>query len=77
MNSTPYLNQVYKDIKSECLSSKRLFIDEKFPPCDRSIKLKGNKNIAKTKWKRAKDLSDDPKFIANRISREDLEQGIN
>ncbi len=73
MATKPFLNQVYKDIKAECLRTGNLFVDDKFPPCDRSIDNKESAN--KTKWIRAKDLCNDPKFITGGISRKDLNQG--
>jgi len=56
MSCKPYLNQVYKDIKEECLRTGKLFTDDKFPPCDKSINVENKKSSTETKWVRAKNL---------------------
>jgi hypothetical protein len=76
MASKPYLNQVYKNIKAECLRTGKLFIDEKFPPCDKSINTKNKSTDHKIKWVRAKNLSSNPYFIVDGIKRDDLDQGF-
>ena len=75
MACKPYLNQVYKEIKEECLRTGRLFKDEKFPPNDKSINLKNSSSSSKVKWVRAKNLSNNPGFIIDGLSRDDLDQG--
>lgn len=77
MTTRPYLNQVYKDIKAECLRTGKLFTDDKFPPYDRSINIENSKNSYNTKWIRAKNLCRNPHFIVDGISRKDLNQGRN
>ncbi len=74
MATKPFLNQVYKDIKAECLRTGKLFVDDKFPPCDRSINI-SKKKSHQTKWIRAKKLCNNPHFIIDGISRKDLNQG--
>jgi hypothetical protein len=75
MATKPYLNQVYKDLKAECLRTGKLFIDDQFPPCDKSININNKKSGHKTKWIRAKNLCHNPHFIIDGISRKDLNQG--
>ena len=71
----PYLNQSFKDIKSECLRTGELFRDEKFPPRDKSINVSYKKNSTQTAWIRARDLCSNPRFIIDGIQRGDLNQG--
>ena len=76
MACKPYLNQVYKEIKAECSRTGKLFTDEKFPPCDKSINVKNKSTDQKIKWVRAKNLSSNAYFIVDGISRDDLDQGF-
>lgn len=75
MACKPYLNQNYKLLKEEFLRTGKLFKDEKFPPCDKSINVKNKSSSNSVKWVRAKQLVTNPFFIIDGISREDLDQG--
>lgn len=70
-----YWNQDFFSLKSKCLSSKRLFNDESFPPNETSLSRSGKK-LSKEKiiWKRASEL-DNPQFVVNNITPNDLDQG--
>ncbi len=76
MSFKPYLDQDYESIKRDCQRSNRLFEDEKFPADQSSLsrnnptKFKGNIN-----WKRASEIVDNPKFIVNNVTPDDLDQG--
>lgn len=73
-NFTPYQNQNFGQIKSECLRSKQLFVDDAFPPDNSSITKcqSSNKTIV---WKRPIEFCQNPKFIVNKIEPNDLDQG--
>ena len=75
MSCKPYLNQVYKDIKEECLRTGKLFKDEKFPPTDKSINIINKSTQNNVKWVRAKNLTSNSYLIVDGISRNDLNQG--
>jgi len=70
----PYLNQNYEKIKKECLKTKKLFQDNLFPASDSSLfrfnKLK--KNIV---WKRPHEIVNNPIFIADDLTANELNQG--
>ncbi len=72
----PYLNQVYESIKDECLKSNKLFVDEKFPPCDKSIDLNSQSIEKKVKWERAKSLSSNSHLSFSDLSEYDLNKGF-
>ena len=77
MSIKPFLNQNYERIKAECLKSNKLFEDDKFPANDSSIYRKVNfihKDI-KIEWIRPHEIFQNPKFIINGISGNDLDQG--
>ena len=76
MACKPYLNQNYKLLKEECLRTGKLFKDDKFPPCDKSININDKSSSKKIKWVRAKQLVPNPHFTIDGISRNDLDQGI-
>ena len=70
-----YKDQVFEELKAECLRTGKLFTDTRFPPCDTSIDVKNECKRERVKWVRAKNLSSDPQFIVNGLSRDDLDQG--
>jgi hypothetical protein len=67
-----YLNQNYDELKKECLASKKLFEDDRFPADETSIKSKFEKNqkLTNMKWKRPSEFSslsnELPKFIVSK-----------
>lgn len=79
MSVKPYLNQVYEDLKKECLKSKKLFTDPHFPANNQSIRINYEPSTPEAskvaRWVRAKDLVDNPRFIVDDINRNDLDQG--
>ncbi len=76
MSCKPYLNQNYKLLKEECLRTGKLFKDDKFPPCNKSIQVKNKSSSTKVEWVRAKNLVPNPHLIIDGIRRNDLDQGI-
>lgn len=74
----PFQNQVYSDIKRDCLRNKKLFVDPLFPSNDRSLFYKTSTPPG-ISWKRAKDIALSrnlqPKFIENTANANDLDQG--
>ena len=56
-----------------CLATNQLFVDPMFPPCDSSLYV--NKSCPETKWIRASELVDDPRFFVGGASRFDINQG--
>jgi hypothetical protein len=70
----PFKNQIYEDLKKECIKSGKLFEDPFFPAVDKSIFY--NQPIPNgTKWARPKDISTKPMFIDNVVDANDLDQG--
>lgn len=71
-----YLDQSYDKIKSDCLRSKKLFVDEKFPPNSSSL-YRFQRPIVDLAWKRPHEflLKKNPEFIVDRIVPEDIDQG--
>ncbi len=70
-----YLNQEYEKIKHDCLVSKTLFTDEKFPANNSSLfKLVKKPNI---QWKRPFEILLNPKFSTIDFDLFDLENDEN
>ena len=67
-------NQDYCKIKKSCLSNHSLFEDPKFPPKDHSLYYSRYPPV-KFEWKRASQISKDPKFFVDGASRFDINQG--
>lgn len=57
-------NQVYKNIKIECLRANRLFKDDKFPSSEKSLGLLF-RNKMPIRWIRAKELFPDAQLFAD------------
>ena len=74
----PFKNQVYEDLKRECLRNKRLFKDPLFPAESQSMFYKSSPP-AGIIWKRARDIAIEsrlqPKLIVNTANANDLCQG--
>jgi hypothetical protein len=70
----PFLNQVYAEIKQNCIESGELFVDDTFPANDKSIYTfkQGKKEIV---WKRPHEICPNPEFIVDSIVPNDLDQG--
>ncbi len=77
----PFLDQNYEKIKNECLKSKKLFEDDKFPANSSSIyKFKMpdfNGQPVNLVWKRPHEFLNNtsPQFIVESIVPEDIDQG--
>ena len=67
-------NQDYGKLKQSCLSNHSLFEDPKFPPNDKSLYY-SKYPPGKFEWKRASQISNDPKFFEDGASRFDINQG--
>ena len=67
-------NQDYGKIKQSCLLNHCLFEDPKFPPNEKSLYY-SRYPPAKFEWKRASQISKNPKFFKDGASRFDINQG--
>uniref|UniRef100_A0A9L0SCQ0 Calpain 5 n=1 Tax=Equus caballus TaxID=9796 RepID=A0A9L0SCQ0_HORSE len=70
----PYENQNYSALKRACLRRKVLFEDPNFPATDDSLYYQGAPGPA-VRWKRPKDICEDPRLFVDGISSHDLHQG--
>ena len=75
---SPYKNQIYEELKRDCLRNKRLFTDPIFPPNNSSMFYKTS-TPSGIVWKRARDIALEkrltPKLIVNTANANDLCQG--
>ena len=77
----PFLNQIYSEIKEECVREKKLFKDPKFPASNQSMfkfrKPKIDGVPVGFKWKRPHEflIASDAKFIVDQINPDDIFQG--
>ncbi|XP_012971810.1 calpain-5 isoform X2 [Mesocricetus auratus] len=69
-----YEDQSYSGLKRSCLRRKVLFEDPHFPATDDSLYYKGTPGPT-VRWKRPKDICDDPRLFVDGISSHDLHQG--
>ncbi|XP_026640221.1 calpain-5 [Microtus ochrogaster] len=69
-----YEDQNYSALKRACLRRKVLFEDPHFPATDDSLYYKSTPGPA-VRWKRPKDICDDPRLFVDGISSHDLHQG--
>jgi calpain len=67
-------NQDFKELKSAALSSKKLFKDPEFTTNNRSLYY-SKRPPHSYEWKRASDISGDPKFFEEGATRFDINQG--
>ncbi|XP_017505573.3 calpain-5 isoform X1 [Manis javanica] len=70
----PYEDQNYSALKRACLRRKVLFEDPNFPATDDSLYYKGAPGPT-VRWKRPKDICEDPHLFVDGISSHDLHQG--
>ena len=66
-------DQDFEELRSACLESGELFTDPEFPPDDQSLFFSKDPPFA-FEWKRASELSDDPKLFEGGASRFDINQ---
>ncbi|ESP04935.1 hypothetical protein LOTGIDRAFT_205978 [Lottia gigantea] len=71
---TKYKNQDYDTLKKESKEKQTLFIDNEFPPDDRSLFYTPNK-IPGVVWKRPKQICENPKLFVEGASSGDVSQG--
>nr|XP_028689671.1 calpain-5 isoform X1 [Macaca mulatta] len=70
----PYEDQNYSALRRDCLRRKVLFEDPLFPATDDSLYYKGTPGPT-VRWKRPKDICEDPRLFVDGISSHDLHQG--
>ncbi|TRY86943.1 hypothetical protein DNTS_002871 [Danionella cerebrum] len=72
-----FLNQDYQELLKSCISSKKRFVDETFPPDSSSIdpRKKLGLKMESIQWLRAPKISADPQLIVQGVSRFDYSQG--
>ncbi|CAJ0956949.1 unnamed protein product [Ranitomeya imitator] len=79
-NPIKFADQDFVKLKAECLASKTLFEDPKFPAAQSSLgtKLLGpdSETVKGLEWKRPKELKTNPVFIIGGAEREDVNQGV-
>ncbi|KAJ8264592.1 hypothetical protein GJAV_G00151070 [Gymnothorax javanicus] len=66
--------KTFEELQRECLQNNELFEDYDFPACDSSLFYSKNVPI-NFKWKRPKDICQDPQFIKGGATRTDICQG--
>ncbi|XP_073527980.1 calpain-2 catalytic subunit-like [Phyllobates terribilis] len=78
-NPVKFENQDFNKLKAECLESKQLFKDPKFPASQSSLgsELLGpdSETVNGLEWKRPKEIKKNPKFIVGGEERDDICQG--
>ncbi|XP_063080008.1 calpain-1 catalytic subunit-like [Engraulis encrasicolus] len=76
-NPEKCLDQDYEELKKYCIMNRERFIDDMFPPDQRSIGdgILPPEAMARVVWKRPGRLTDNPQFILDGISRFDFAQG--
>ena len=73
MSNGKLCDQDFEELRSACLESGELFTDPEFPPDDQSLFFSKDPPFA-FEWKRASELSDDPKLFEGGASRFDINQ---
>ncbi|XP_051512776.1 calpain-5-like [Myxocyprinus asiaticus] len=71
---TPFKNQHYTALKSECQETKKLFEDPEFPCTNASLYYR-TPLPGRVEWKRPREISEDPHLFVEGISAHDLNQG--
>ncbi|KAM4042932.1 calpain-8-like isoform 2-T2 [Anomaloglossus baeobatrachus] len=78
-NPVKFADQDFQKLKAECLASKTLFEDPKFPAAQSSLgsNLLGpdSEKVIGLEWKRPKDIKKNPEFIVGGRGRDDICQG--
>uniref|UniRef100_A0A8C5DQR3 Calpain-1 catalytic subunit-like n=1 Tax=Gouania willdenowi TaxID=441366 RepID=A0A8C5DQR3_GOUWI len=76
-NPNKFFNQDHQQLKHDCLIQRVSFIDETFPPNQQSIGpgILSPNDLANLKWLRPANISPNPAFILQGISRFDFRQG--
>ncbi|XP_025082824.1 calpain clp-1-like isoform X1 [Pomacea canaliculata] len=67
----------FHSLRAELRTAKSYFKDPDFPPDNRSLYFSGRvpENIGQVKWRRAKDIFKNPRFVVEGAQRHDLDQG--
>ena len=73
MSNGKLCDQDFEELRSACLESGELFTDPEFPPDDQSLFFSKDPPFA-FEWKRASELSDDPRLFEGGASRFDINQ---
>ena len=66
-------DQDFYELRASCLESGELFVDPEFPPDDQSLYFSQDPPFA-VEWKRASEISDDPRLFEGGASRFDINQ---
>uniref|UniRef100_A0A671QVC6 Calpain-1 catalytic subunit-like n=1 Tax=Sinocyclocheilus anshuiensis TaxID=1608454 RepID=A0A671QVC6_9TELE len=72
-----FLDQDYQELRKSCITNKKRFVDDKFPPDSSSIdpKKKLELDLDQIKWLRPSKIVADPQLIVQGVSRFDYSQG--
>lgn len=70
-----FTKQNYSDLKSKCLNSNKLFIDDLFMPNDTSLYKKSRK-INGLVWKRPSEICKNPRLVKDGVNSKDVNQGM-
>ncbi|XP_054481774.1 calpain-5-like [Anoplopoma fimbria] len=74
-SATPYKNQHYSELKSNCINDKTLFEDPEFPATNSSLYFRKPPSGV-VEWKRPGEISNEPYLFVKGISSHDLNQGV-
>ena len=66
-------DQDFYELRASCLEAGELFTDPEFPPDDQSLYFSQDPPFA-VEWKRASEISDDPRLFEGGASRFDINQ---
>ena len=66
-------DQDFEELRASCLDAGELFTDPEFPPDDQSLFFSKEPPFA-FEWKRASEISDDPRLFEGGASRFDINQ---
>lgn len=70
---TAFRNQKYKDLRKKHISGGELFVDEEFPPKNKSLFF--SKVSSNIEWKRPKELSKIPRLLLEHSTSDDYIEG--
>ncbi|XP_073682696.1 calpain-1 catalytic subunit-like [Garra rufa] len=73
-----FLDQDYQELQKSCITNKKGYVDDKFPPDSSSIDPRNKLDkldLNRIKWLRPSEIVSDPQLIVTEVSRFDYSQG--